>query len=734
MSADLPRGNRREGRPAVLLLALCSALLFWPLASGRHLVPFHVFAGDPALEGIDLAADRPDWRFFDSSPITMFYAQKAQAARALREGELPLWNPYASLGAPLLANGQSQPFAPFFLPFLMRPTPWVYSACILAQLLFAGWGAARWLGRLGAGPWARALGAALFAFNPYALGFSIYSNVWAYAWFPWVFEAAEGWVRKETGWRRFPVLLALMALSGHLEEAFFGAAGAFAYLAVRLIQERGRVAEWRRWAAFPAAAAGLSALWLLPFLEYVANVTSPRFVSNVTYPYHGSAPFVIGGELLWPPLLVGLAAAGAAAPAWRRIRWALLPAALWAAVVMFPAPPWLQRLGTLDFMSGRYGRSLAWLVLATAASLGLHALRREEGPGLRWAAAIAGTAWLVVGLAVSPPSPALAEIRHWVPLAGPTPAQSASFLALGAAGLLLLCLPRSWVSSPFRAGLLGAALLAPVLSYHAAFDVYWNRSDPRPSSEVRQAASFGRVWLPHAGKWKSFPPNLGSAFGVRDVRLCDPFVPERLAALEWPRETHQDLFEAWDPERARFVGVAAALRLDPVTAAGGPGMSVVPIPGGGRVRFAHRATAAASAGDALAAARGPEGEPGAVCLEGTAAEVKGTGGSSEGEAGIRLEEETALTQRWTVAAPLSGWLVVKDLYWPGWRATVDGRAVPIHAADGLFRAVAVPAGSHEVRFSFRPASFLMGVLVTLLTAFLLAWGGRTRGGGWRAKG
>ncbi|MFZ5983048.1 MAG: YfhO family protein [Acidobacteriota bacterium] len=692
-------------------------------------MPFHVFAGDPTLEGIDLNANRPLLATFDSAPVTLFYAQKAQAARALREGELPLWNPYASLGAPLLANGQSQPFAPFFLPFLIRPTPWVYSACILAQLLFAGWGAARWLGRLGAEPWARAVAAALFAFNPYALGFSIYSNVWAYAWFPWVFEAAEGWVRKETGWRRIPVLLALMALSGHLEEAFFGAAGAFAYLAVRMGQERRWGPGWKRWAALPAAAAGLSALWLIPFLEYLANVTSPRFEANVPYPYHPSAPFVIGGEVLWPPLLVGLAVAGAAAPAWRCVRWALLPAALWAAAVMFPAPLWLQRLGTLDFMSGRYGRSLAWFVLATAAALGLHALRREEGPGLRWAAAVAGSVWLLLGLAVSPPSPALAEARHWVPLAGPTPAQSASFLVLGAAGLLLLALPRSWVSGAVRAGLVGAALLAPVLSYHEAFDVYWNRSDPRPSSVVQEAASLGRVWLPHFGKWKSFPPNLGSAFGVRDVRLCDPFVPRRLAALKWPREAHQDLFESWDFEKARWVGVAAVLRLDPATQGAAPGMSVVPIPGGGRVRFAHRAAAASSAEEALAAARRPDRPEGTVFLEGMTGEALRSGDPPvREEAPIRLEKETALTQRWTVEAPRSGWLVVRDLYWPGWRATVDGEPSPVRAADGLFRAVAIPGkGAHTVEFRYRPGFFFLGVLVSLGTVLALVWMDRAKG-------
>lgn len=707
--------SRRRILWVLLALGLGSLLFFWPLGAGRHLLPFHVFAGDPALEGLDLTADRPDWRFFDTSPLTLFYAQKVEAARAFREGELPLWNPYASLGAPLLANGQSQPFAPFFLPFLLEPDPRVYSACILLQLLFAGWGAARWLGRFGAAPWVQGLAAALFAFNPYALNYCVYSDVWAYAWFPWVFEAAEAWVRQEGRWRRIPVLLAFMALSGHLEEAFFGAAGAFAYLAVRLAQERALWAAWGRWAAIPVTAAGLSALWLLPFLEYLAHVTSPRFGGNVPYPYPPSAPFVVGGELLWPPLLMGLAVAGAAAG--RSLRWALLPSALWAAAMMFPAPQWLQRAVTFDFMSGRYGRSLAWFVLATAAALGLHALAEEPAARLRWTAAVAGTAWLVLGLAASPPTPALAEALHWVPLSGPTPAQSPGFVVLSAAGLLLLALP-SWVlSSSLRAGLLALPLLTSTLLYHAAFDVYWNRSEPRPAPEVRRAAADGRLWFGHAGKWKSFPPNLATAFAVRDVRLCDPFVPKRLEALRWPRKDHQDLFEAWDEGRARFVGVAEALDLLP-----GPGGIPRLLPRqveGSRSRafLSPRAIRAGSRREALREAMRLESLSDRVFLEGTDVEERVPGASrSPGTATVHLIQETAGTQRWRVETPEGGWLVVRDLHWPGWKARVEGKAAPILPADGLFRAVALPPGRHEVEFRYRPASFLVGALLSALTA------------------
>jgi hypothetical protein len=73
-----------------------------------------------------------------------------------------------------------------------------------------------------------------------------------------------------------------------------------------------------------------------------------------------------------------------------------------------------------------------------------------------------------------------------------------------------------------------------------------------------------------------------------------------------------------------------------------------------------------------------------------------------------------------VAAARSGHLVLLDTFYPGWEARVDGRRVPIEAANVAFRAVAVPAGRHEVRFAYRPGSVRTGAIISALALVVLA--------------
>jgi hypothetical protein len=63
---------------------------------------------------------------------------------------------------------------------------------------------------------------------------------------------------------------------------------------------------------------------------------------------------------------------------------------------------------------------------------------------------------------------------------------------------------------------------------------------------------------------------------------------------------------------------------------------------------------------------------------------------------------------------LPGYLVLTDVWFPGWTCTVDGQPAPIHRANFLFRAVALPAGNHEVRFVFDPGSYRWGRRISVM--------------------
>ncbi|MDP6462183.1 MAG: YfhO family protein, partial [Gemmatimonadota bacterium] len=64
---------------------------------------------------------------------------------------------------------------------------------------------------------------------------------------------------------------------------------------------------------------------------------------------------------------------------------------------------------------------------------------------------------------------------------------------------------------------------------------------------------------------------------------------------------------------------------------------------------------------------------------------------------------------------------------PGWKASIDGKVVPIHRVDHLFRGVRVDPGDREVIFRYDPPEYRKGAILSLgallaLIAGTLAWG------------
>ena len=59
-----------------------------------------------------------------------------------------------------------------------------------------------------------------------------------------------------------------------------------------------------------------------------------------------------------------------------------------------------------------------------------------------------------------------------------------------------------------------------------------------------------------------------------------------------------------------------------------------------------------------------------------------------------------------------GYLVLADVWYPGWTCTVDDEPVPVYRADFLFRAVPLTTGKHEVVFRFAPRSYALGKIIS----------------------
>ena len=86
-----------------------------------------------------------------------------------------------------------------------------------------------------------------------------------------------------------------------------------------------------------------------------------------------------------------------------------------------------------------------------------------------------------------------------------------------------------------------------------------------------------------------------------------------------------------------------------------------------------------------------------------------------GEARVDMTEYSPHRMVAQTSTASAGLLVFSEVYYPaGWQAVVDDRPAEILKADGLLRAVRLPAGEHRVEMEFRPRTFRLGLWTSLL--------------------
>src|SRR5664280_888995 len=64
--------------------------------------------------------------------------------------------------------------------------------------------------------------------------------------------------------------------------------------------------------------------------------------------------------------------------------------------------------------------------------------------------------------------------------------------------------------------------------------------------------------------------------------------------------------------------------------------------------------------------------------------------------------------------------VFSEIYYPaGWKCYIDGKESLYFRTDWVLRGMIVPAGDHEIKFTFKPVSYYVGNKISLASSLLL---------------
>ncbi|MCS7253014.1 MAG: YfhO family protein [Armatimonadetes bacterium] len=179
--------------------------------------------------------------------IQQYYPWRKLYSESIRDGELPLWNPYMFSGTTFVGNGQSAIFYPLNFIFVVMPVDLAFGWFVLIHLLIAALGMYALLSLWRIRPPCALIGACAFMLCGFLMAWLNYITLVCTAvWLPTVIAAHE-YVLKRVGLKNslmmamlwavlVSVPLALTALAGHMQIAFYVWLAFAIYAAVRCVQ------------------------------------------------------------------------------------------------------------------------------------------------------------------------------------------------------------------------------------------------------------------------------------------------------------------------------------------------------------------------------------------------------------------------------------------------------------------------------------------------------------------
>ena len=728
--------SRRALVLSLLAVPVLFAVLFpMDLHPDRALVTFRADRFEP------WGPPSPSSPSFNADCLRSYYPRRVFATEALREGRVPLWDPYSFCGQPFLANFQSGVFYPVNLALLPFSPARQMGIFVWVHLVLAGWGMILLLRTFRLSTGATLIGGLLYALCGLLAVRTGQSTMLAVpAWIPFLLWRTG---RTVEGGSLVPLALvyACTILAGFPPMLIWGSLAALGWAVCRWAPERvaSGAAPLARVIAGFLLGAGIAAVQLLPTAELLAHSDRIRFdyptlLSSSWHPavlirllvpdwfgtpfdgdswlhllkrgnahyyqsFLSTANYIGAGALVF--LLAGFRTA------WRNgpVRYLLLAAA--AATHLVLGTPLLRVVSALPMIGGARIDRIAFLVvlaMAVVAAFGFDRFRQGEK---RQVFPVAGA--LLLALAAA----ALYFFRREIgsAFAGPqavpfvetglTAARvSRSLLFLAGAALLFLLPARARKAAPVL-WIAGALLVADAgLVARRCHVTVADGELPRETEEIRALQELSKEGRIVRYRDQILPPNLPGLFRIEDVAGYNA-----LNIKEY-RERYRSFAPASVKER----------RINPLA---GPAGLESPVLRSLSARWVL--SGAPIEGENLELRRSGQ----FLVYENLLARPRvwfDSGGRRDGTTTalakiVRRDPERVVVECYV---PADGILVLTDTFFPGWKATVDGEEREIIRVEDIFRGVVLSPGAHHVEFLYEPFSFKLGVIVTLLSLAVAA--------------
>jgi hypothetical protein len=755
----------------VTLALVQAALLGESLTGGRIMLPLKLLkVQNPAiltLLGPEEAQPKASMTGLDL--VLQFEPFRKYVVEEYRAGRIPLWNRYSYSGSPFVANGQSAVMSPYRLVDVAMNDPMSTAWAQMLKCLIAGLGMYLFLRIAMRVRFLPALvGAHLFAMCGFMLYFCGHPHTQAASWLPWVMLGCDRLVRRPgPGWLALTAGSAAASFySGHPQTTAHVYLCAGIWVAAMLLHT-----AWRKpwkvtavrvgWLAAAGVFAGLLVgPQLMPTLEYLpwSLRLENRAAGRSAVPVSGLPglmemvmPYFNGSSLHKTKFFGIVNHAESMASGSVGLVWALFFAPLGVYMARRDARGWVLLFllvfglckplgvpgisviydhGPLGMLSANRLVLLAAVAVIVLGAVGLDRLIRGRRVGWMVAAACAVPAAVVLGVALY--WMVVANNMALNPEADELMVGTANWFvqAFALAGMMLLAMLVGFgivVKTPRLAGrvAVGLACLAMLEGTVLAWGMYPSepRSEYYPKLAAMEWAAQKTGIEYRACGYKAFPANLNLMYNIPDPRgydALDPIPMVRLMELFRTQGPKLDPDYAnvlvWTPRRS---GLSAMLAIKYLIIRGGvpegmkpafvdQGYWVMEVPDTlPRVFVPTGVKTIVGLEERLAALADPSFLPGKTVIVEAAVPGVPDGQAVAGEA--KMVSDTGGEIVFKAKMETAGVVVLADLWYPGWKATVDGKETEILRVNTTLKGVVLGAGQHEVKLVYWPWSFVKGL-------------------------